>query len=249
MADPAVQTVWLIKLIPCEKQHWLSLSNCKSFSIYWGRASWVLLIALEVMNQGCLQRPTQVHIPENIRDDGLVSRPLGSARVAFPEMLPFTHKAGMKPWRTHALMSALPPALRWDARKIAMCADGAGACVSTGANNKTFSPHICMQFVHLPNHGSLKISANWEWALQCMICPRPHRKPVAKLEIEPKAPGSRVRPWMWAWGRPGTLPRAVLGQRRQGDVGLTKAPCLHVFKPIPAVGYPCRRCSVGLVHP
>lgn len=248
MVDPAVQTVWLIKLIPCEKQHWLSLSNCKSFSIFWGRASRVLLIALEVMNQGCLERPTQAHIPENIRDDGLVSRLLGSARVAFLELLPFAHKAEMKPQRIHVPTSALLPALSWDACKIATRADGAGTCVSTSTNNKTSSPHICMQLIHPPNHGSLKISANWERALQCMICPRPHRKPVAKLETEPKAPGSRIGFWPWAWGHPGTLPLAVPGRSRQGDTGLTKAPCLHVFKPRWVVGCPCSRCSVNLEH-
>lgn len=223
MVDPAVQTVWLIKLIPCEKQHWLSLSNCKSFSIDWGRASWVLLIALEVMNQGCLQRPTQAHIPENIRDDGLVSRLLGSVRVAFPEMLPFAHKAVMKPLCTHPPKSALLPTLRWDVCKIATRAAAAGACVSTGANNKTSSPHIRMQLVHLPNHGSLKISANGERASQCMICPRPHRKPVAKMEIEPKASSFRIEAWPWAWGHPGTLPHSVPSWRRQGGMSLTKA--------------------------
>lgn len=72
---------------------------------------------------------------------------------------------------------------------------------------------------------------------------------MAKLEIEPKAPGSRIGSWPRAWGRPGTLPQAVLGQRRQGDVGLTKAPCWHLFKPMPVLGYPSSRCSVGLVHP
>lgn len=137
----------------------------------------------------------------------------------------------------------------WDAGKIATCADAAGARVSTGANNKTSSPHIRVQLIHLPNHSSLKISANWERALQCMICPRPHRKPVVKLEIEPKAPGSRIWAWLWAWGHPGTLPREVLGQHRQQDIGLTKTSCLHLFKPSLVVGCACSRCSAGLMHP
>lgn len=68
----------------------------------------------------------------------------------------------------------------------------AGACALTSANNKPSSP-----LVHLPNHGSLKISARWERALHSMICPRPHRKPVAKLEIEPK--GSQLQDWGLAW--------------------------------------------------
>lgn len=84
---------------------------------------------------------------------------------------------------------------------------GAGACVSTGANNKTSSPHRYMQLVHLPNHGSLKISAEWERALQRMICPRPHRKSVAKMEIEPIAPGSGAVALLRAQGHPGTCPR------------------------------------------
>lgn len=72
-----------------------------------------LLIALEVMNQGCLQRPTQAHIPEDLRDGGLVSRLLGAARVAFPEMLPLAHEAGMNPWGAQSWMSLpLPTPLR-----------------------------------------------------------------------------------------------------------------------------------------
>lgn len=82
-------------------------------------ASRVLLIALEVMNQGCLQRPTQVRIPEDVRDDGLVSQPLASTRVAFPEMLPFIHKGGMKPRHTCAPTSTLLPTLHRDTCKIA----------------------------------------------------------------------------------------------------------------------------------
>lgn len=132
--------------------------------------------------------------------------------------------------------------------RVRLRAHGAGACVLTSANNKTSSPRRRMQLVHLPNHGSLKISAERERALQRMICPRPHRKSVAKLEIEPTAPGSGATAPPRAQGHPGTCPHAALGQRGRGDVGLMRSPCSHVFEPSGVAGCPCSRCSAGLAH-
>lgn len=71
------------------------------------------------MNQDCLQRPTQAHIPEDVRDGGLVSRLLGAARVAFPETLPLAHKAGMNPWGAQVCMSLPLPTLFRESCKTA----------------------------------------------------------------------------------------------------------------------------------